>query len=172
VLRFQFCVFFKHCEIKEIRRKWSDPKSQIQYNLASLITGDSLLFTMKSAQKTCCCFITKTSKLMQCRDRTAAACEKHTQVQFLFSMLKPVAHVGLLLRRVTRPCVMHRLAAERWEQFACYINIHSRRLRMLILLCVCNEKFLKMVLSPVVSVWRPVTTRDSWSIMTFGTGKF
>jgi len=30
----------------EMRIKWSDPKSQTQCGIASLITGDGLLFTM------------------------------------------------------------------------------------------------------------------------------
>lgn len=45
MLRFQFCVFLSIVKL-EMRIKWSDPKSQTQCNLASLITGDGLLFTI------------------------------------------------------------------------------------------------------------------------------
>jgi hypothetical protein len=45
MLRFQFCVFLSFVKL-EMRIKWSDPKSQSQCTLASLITRDGYLFTV------------------------------------------------------------------------------------------------------------------------------
>jgi hypothetical protein len=45
VLRFQFCIFISIVKLG-MRIKWSDPKSQTQCDLTSLVTGDGLLFTV------------------------------------------------------------------------------------------------------------------------------
>lgn len=45
MLVFKFYIYLSIVKL-EMRRKWSDPKSQTQYSLASLIGGDKLLFTM------------------------------------------------------------------------------------------------------------------------------
>jgi hypothetical protein len=149
-----------------MRRKWSDP------NLESVLPGTvHYLPWLQSAQKTCCLFITKTSKLILCRERTAAS-EKCTQriskLWAKFSFCFQCWNGYYSLRRVTRLCVMHTVAAKRWELLACNRNNHRHSFFMLMLLWVCNEKFLEVVFSNFVSVWPRLSQLDirgvSWHL--------